>query len=119
MSRHNQRDMRFLDVPRNGVLTAIVALTIADLLHAFRPTFIHPQNRLDVVTKLFVSVLLFGPFIFGSLQPLGTIFMRLCDSKLRKSYSAVAFRNDMSWYVLLGFAVFLSYRYGWSFQPNR
>jgi hypothetical protein len=111
--------MRFLDVPRNGVLTAIAALTIADLLHALRPNFIHPQNNVDVITKVFVSVLLFGPFIFGFVLPLGPIFMRLCDSNLRKSYSAVAFGKDISWYALIGFAMILSYRCGWLFQLNR
>jgi hypothetical protein len=110
--------MRFWNVPRNGALTAIVALIIAELLHALRPTFIHPQNYLDVVTKLLVGALLFGPFLLGIVLPLGTVFMRLCDFKLRKSYSAIAFRNDMSWYVLLGFAILLSYRYGWLFHPS-
>lgn len=110
--------MRFLNTPRNGVLTAIFALAIVDSLHALRPTFIHPQNNLDVFTKLIVWVLVFGPFIFGGLQPLSTIFMRLCDSKSRKSYSAIAFRNHLAWYVLLALAMFLSYRYGWFFHAT-
>jgi hypothetical protein len=88
----------------------MISMAIADLLHALRPTFIHPQNSLDSATRFFVAVLLFGPFLFGLVSPLGTIFMRLCDSRLRKSYTVVAIRNDMSWYVLLGFVMFLSYR---------
>jgi len=110
--------LRFLNVPRNGVITSIISLAIADLLHALRPTFVHPQNSLDSATRFLVAVLLFGPFLFGLVSPLGTIFMRLCDSRLRKSYTVVAFRNDMSWYVLLAFVMFPSYRYGWLLNPN-
>jgi hypothetical protein len=114
----NGTPMHFLSVPRNGVLTAIVALTIADLLHAIRPAFIHPQNPVDIFTKLLVGALLLGPFLFGLALPLEAIFTRLCDPRLRKSYSGIAFRNDVSWYLLMGLAVFLSYRYGWLFHPN-
>jgi len=55
------------------VVTAIVALAIADLLRVLRPALIHPQSYLDVGARLLAIVLLFGPFCFGSVAPLETI----------------------------------------------
>jgi hypothetical protein len=74
---------------------------------------IHPQSYLDVGARLLAIVLLFGPFCFGSVAPLETIFKRICDSNLRKSYTADSFLIDMSWYIPLALAVFFSFRYVW------
>ena len=95
------------------MVTAIVALAIADLLRVLRPALIHPQSYLDVGARLLAIVLLFGPFCFGSVAPLETIFKRICDSNLRKSYTADSFLIDMSWYIPLALAVFFSFRYVW------
>src|SRR5882762_5539966 len=103
--------VRFLHIPRNGVVTAIVALAIADLLRVLRPGLIHPQSYVDVGTRLLSMILLFRPFLFGAVAPLETIFMRVCDPKLRKSYSANSFLIDMSWYIPLACAAFFSFRY--------
>ena len=108
--------MRFLDRTRNGVLTAVLALSIADLLRVLRPTLTHPHNYVDDLAKLVAALLLFGPFMFGAIQPLGVLFVRVCDSELRKSHSAVSVLKELSWYVPLGAVVFLSVRYVW--LPN-
>jgi hypothetical protein len=90
-----------------------VALAIADLLRVLRPTLTNPQGYADDGAKLLAGLLLFGPFMFGAFKPFSVIFMRLCDSQLRKSYSAFSRLKDLSWYAALGTVVFLSFRYVW------